>query len=138
MDTPYPSTLTPTTAAISCGAFDPCSLATDAPLPRPKLSLEQLKQCSEALSFFEEKVKNRKAIAQEFSQLETMTAPRNDIKKECTKALGNANKNKNRYMDVLPYDNTRVILNASCESKDQGDDFINANFVTVGPTKEVS
>ena len=72
MDTPYPSTLTPTAAAILCGAFDPCSLATDAPRPKPKLSLEQLKQCSEALSFFEEKVKNKTAIEQEFRQLQVI------------------------------------------------------------------
>lgn len=77
MSTPSPSTPTPALAAAASnavrrGAFDPCSLATVAPPSPPKLSLEQLKQCSEALSFFKKKVKNTATITQEFSRLQVI------------------------------------------------------------------
>jgi protein tyrosine phosphatase len=144
MATPSPSTPTPAAAAavastaVPLGAFDPCSLATVAPPSLPKLSLEQLKQCSEALSFFKKKVNNTATVSQEFSRLQAMRTPRNDTMRRCIAALGDANINKNRYIDVLPYDDTRVILNAPSDSKDQGNGYINASFVTVGPSEKVS
>ncbi|KAJ4751841.1 Tyrosine phosphatase [Rhynchospora pubera] len=136
--TPSPSSAASASTAVSRGAFDPCGLATVTPPPPPKLSPEQLKQCTEALSFFKKKVKNTGTIAQEFSRLQVMRSPKNDTMRRCIVALDDANINKNRYIDVLPYDDTRVVLNAPSDSKDQGNGYINASFVTVGPTGKVS
>ncbi|KAJ3701737.1 hypothetical protein LUZ61_005442 [Rhynchospora tenuis] len=141
MATPSPSTPSPTAAAasiaISPGMFNPHDLATITPPPPPKLSSEQLKRCTEALSFFKKKMRNMSMMTQEFSKLpEATRAPKNDTTRQYI--VADANENKNRYPDVLPYDDTRVILNAPSNSKDQGDGYINASFVTVGATGKVS
>ncbi|KAJ4795204.1 Receptor-type tyrosine-protein phosphatase F [Rhynchospora pubera] len=82
-------------------------------------------------------MRNTTTIKQEFSKVpEATRTPKNDMTSQCI--VADANKNKNRYPDVLPYDDTRVILNAHTDSKDQGNDYINANFVTVGPAGKVS
>jgi hypothetical protein len=70
--TPLPAAATAASSAVSHGAFDPCGLASVSPPPPPKLSREQLKQCSEALSFFKNKLKNMATVAQEFGRLQVI------------------------------------------------------------------
>ncbi|KAJ4766313.1 Tyrosine phosphatase [Rhynchospora pubera] len=141
MVTSSSSTSSPAAAAapiaVSRGTFNPHDLATITLPPPPKLSSDQLKHCKKALSFFKTKMRNTTTIKQEFSKVpEATRTPKNDMTSQCI--VADANENKNRYPDVLPYDDTRVILNAHTDSKDQGNDYINANFVTVGPAGKVS
>jgi protein tyrosine phosphatase len=42
-------------------------------------------------------------------------------------ALSDENRNKNRYQDILPYEDTRVKLK---EEGQKGSDYINANYIS--------
>ncbi|KAJ3671653.1 hypothetical protein LUZ60_007732 [Juncus effusus] len=133
-----PSTPSPASSAplsSSSVPFDPTNLASVVPPPPLRLSKDQIKYCAEAVEFFKKKVKNGETVANEFCQLQGMRSPRSDTMRRCITALGDANINKNRYIDVLPYDDTRVVLSSS---RDQGNGYINASFVTTGPVGKVS
>ncbi|OAY65503.1 Protein-tyrosine-phosphatase PTP1 [Ananas comosus] len=126
----------PSSSLAGGGAFNPHDLARDPPPLR--LSRDQLKYCSEALAFFRKELRNRSKIAQEFDKLQAMRLTRDETIRRCTVALENANLDKNRYIDVLPFDNARVILNSTKDNRSVGDGYINASFVTSGSTGKVS
>ncbi|THU49815.1 hypothetical protein C4D60_Mb06t13550 [Musa balbisiana] len=99
-------------AAVSAPApaptFNLGGLCSDPPPPlRP--SGEQLKYCSEALDFFKEKLRTSTRIAQEFHRLQEMRPTMDEIVRRCSVALRDANSDKNRYTDILPFDNNRIL-----------------------------
>ncbi|KAJ0972056.1 hypothetical protein J5N97_020015 [Dioscorea zingiberensis] len=121
----------------SSAVFDPSHLSSDPP-PLIKLSSDQVKNCSEALRFFKKELRSPARIAQEFDRLQNMRLRKDEVLKRCSVALQDANKNKNRYSDILPFDKSRVVLNASKDSKALGTGYINASLITVGPMDKVS
>ncbi|KAJ4962723.1 hypothetical protein NE237_022662 [Protea cynaroides] len=110
------------------------------PDPPPKLCLspEQLRYCSEALYHLKEKRQMPDKINQEFEQLQANRIKKLDMIKSCRAALDYANKEKNRYLDVLPFDQNRVVLNSSEDCRSSGRDYINASFIMTSSTESIS
>eukprot|EP01120_Amphizonella_sp_Union-15-10_P015468 TRINITY_DN7971_c0_g1_i1.p1 TRINITY_DN7971_c0_g1~~TRINITY_DN7971_c0_g1_i1.p1 ORF type:complete len:369 (-),score=30.44 TRINITY_DN7971_c0_g1_i1:6-1112(-) len=73
--------------------------------------------------------KNYSGFDLEFNYIENRTK-REDLMQNYESASANVNKNKNRYMNVLPPEKTRVKL--SVLEGIEGSDYINANFISVG------
>ncbi|WOK97358.1 protein-tyrosine-phosphatase PTP1 [Canna indica] len=114
----------------SSSTFKPGDLCSDPPPPL-RLSREQLKHCSEALSFFKKKLKIPAKIAQEFSRLQEMRLTSGEMIKKCSVALKDENLQKNRYVDVIPFDKNRIILNSERGNSSSGNRYINASFIDV-------
>ncbi|CAN6339826.1 unnamed protein product [Urochloa humidicola] len=114
-----PSSRTPAPGA----AFDPFDIDADPP-PRLELTPEQVGHCSDALKHFEEKRKMSSHLSEEFRSLSDMR-----LTKKISVAHYPVNRGKNRYIDVLPFDDTRVQLKSSTASRTSNDDYINASFI---------
>lgn len=93
--------------------------------PRVVLTPHQYKYCAQALKFFKEKLQNPGQMRQVFDELYDQTA----IDKSCNVGLSSANWRKNRYDEIVPFDENRVVLK---DSSTRGGDYINASFVTTG------
>lgn len=90
--------------------------------PRVVLTPHQYKYCSQALKFFKDKLQNPRQMSQVFDALYDQT----EIDKSCNVGLSSANWRKNRYDEIVPFDENRVVLTT------RGGDYINASFVTSG------
>uniref|UniRef100_A0A0D6R3W4 protein-tyrosine-phosphatase n=1 Tax=Araucaria cunninghamii TaxID=56994 RepID=A0A0D6R3W4_ARACU len=88
---------------------------------RVDLSTAQVKLCSEALAHFKKTLSSRQKVFKEFETLQLGRAKRPELMRRSSVALQHGN--KNRYIDVLPYDDTRVVLNSA------GNDYINASYI---------
>ncbi|XP_039120000.1 protein-tyrosine-phosphatase PTP1 [Dioscorea cayenensis subsp. rotundata] len=121
----------------SSDAFNPSHLSSDPP-PLIRLTPNQIKHCSEALAFFKKKLRSPAKISQEFDFLEGMRSREDEVSKKCSVAFQEVNLNKNRYMDILPFDSTRVVLNSTKDSKSLGTGYINANLITTTSMDKVS
>ncbi|CAF0888201.1 unnamed protein product [Adineta steineri] len=75
------------------------------------------------LSYMEDHLRNRHRLEAEWQALCTDEA--NEERASCSIALSEANANKNRYIDCIPYDNARVQL-----ANNGNDDYINASIIT--------
>lgn len=115
----------------SSGFFDPAGLCSDPP-PSICLSADQLEHCSVALDALKKKLQNPHMIALEFDFFQNKRLTKQDVVRKCRVALQSDNLNKNRYTDVLPYDNSRVILNPTKENGHLNGDYINASFINAG------
>ncbi|KAK3139446.1 hypothetical protein QOZ80_5AG0383430 [Eleusine coracana subsp. coracana] len=108
------------------GAFDPFDVEVGPP-SRPDLTPEQVELCKDALAHFKAKRKNKAALSDEFASLwasgELVRRPRISV------AHYPANRLKNRYIDILPFDDTRVRLHPSTSGRASDNDYINASFV---------
>ncbi|GJM87874.1 hypothetical protein PR202_ga03872 [Eleusine coracana subsp. coracana] len=108
------------------GAFDPFDVEVDPPL-RPDVTPEQVELCKDALAHFKAKRKNKAALSDEFASLwvsgELVRRPSISV------AHYPANRLKNRYIDILPFDDTRVRLHPSTSGRASDNDYINASFV---------
>ncbi|TVU51209.1 hypothetical protein EJB05_02619, partial [Eragrostis curvula] len=113
-------------AAARGAAFEPFDVDADPP-PRPELTPEQVELCRDALAHFVGKRKQKGALSDEFASLwgmgEVIERPNISV------AHYPANRGKNRYIDILPFDDTRVRLNPSTTSGTSNNDYINASFV---------
>ncbi|PKA51726.1 Protein-tyrosine-phosphatase PTP1 [Apostasia shenzhenica] len=127
----------PSVSSSSAAFFDPAGICSDPP-PPIRLSAVQLKYCSEALAALKKKLRTPGKIAQEFDGIQEMRLFRDDILRKCRTALEADNLEKNRYMDVLPFESTRVVLNSTKEKNSYRRDYINASFISVGPSESVS
>ncbi|KAJ1265038.1 hypothetical protein BS78_08G047500 [Paspalum vaginatum] len=112
-------------APASGTAFDPFDVDVDPPL-RP----EQVELCRDALAHFEHKRKRRDDLSQEFRSLSDIR-----LMKRISVAHNPVNRAKNRYIDVLPFDDTRVKLKSSAQTSNN--DYINASFIEATEGKRV-
>ncbi|XP_011629157.1 protein-tyrosine-phosphatase PTP1 isoform X2 [Amborella trichopoda] len=115
----------------------PPPLGPDSPLfmayaDPPSLTLlpDQLRHCSEGLALLKKKIQTPFKLNQEFDALQANRLRKSDMLRRCQVALQEANANKNRYGDVLPFDDSRVVLNQNRNNKSSGSGYINASFVT--------
>ncbi|KAK9951397.1 hypothetical protein M0R45_006839 [Rubus argutus] len=102
----------------------------DSPPPRFTLSPNQYKYCSQALKFFKDKLQMPDQIKQEFALLQGKRITASEMKRSCTVALDSVNVSKNRYTDVLPFDQNRVVLNSCKDYRPSARGYINASFIT--------
>ncbi|KAM5570778.1 protein-tyrosine-phosphatase PTP1-like [Rosa sericea] len=99
--------------------------------PRVVLTADQYKYCSQALKFFKDKLQNPGQISLEFDELYEQAV----IEKSCNVGLSSANWRKNRYDEILPFDENRVVLKGSST---RGGDYINASFVTTSSSRFIA
>lgn len=111
--------------------------SADSP-PRLSLASDQHKYCSEALQFFKEKLQNPEKITQEFAHLQACRITQSQMVKSCKVAHDNVNMSKNRYMDVIPFDQNRVILNPCKDYRASARGYINASFITTSSSENIS
>lgn len=120
------ATSVPAAGSPSPSAFDPSAIASEPP-PLLRLSREQLKRCSEALFHFKQLMKSQEKVVDLFERLQERRSRKDDSTLRCRVALQDNNLSKNRYLDVLPFDNSRVVLKANHKSSEG--DYINASLI---------
>ncbi|KAG6752284.1 hypothetical protein POTOM_044506 [Populus tomentosa] len=134
-------------AASSSGSSPPISTISSLPKhfefspdPPPKISLstDQYQHCSEALHFFKKKLRTRERIAQEFAHLQASRITPSQMTRSCKVALDGVNVNKNRYMDVVPFDQNRVVLNPCKDYRPFARGYINASLITTSSSDNIS
>ncbi|XP_061946580.1 protein-tyrosine-phosphatase PTP1 isoform X2 [Populus nigra] len=110
------------------------------PDPPPKISLstDQYQHCSEALHFFKKKLRTREIIAQEFAHLQASRITPSQMARSCKVALDGVNVNKNRYLDVVPFDQNRVVLNPCKDYRPSARGYINASLITTSSSDNIS
>ncbi|KAL2467546.1 Protein-tyrosine-phosphatase PTP1 [Forsythia ovata] len=124
---PISTTTTAFSSSLAATSFD---FVADSNPPRLTLTADQLRHCSEALKFFKaKKFDSPQTIRQEFLTLQANRTKAVDMRNRCTVALDSVNYSKNRYTDVLPFDNNRVILKQCKDYRPSARGYINASFV---------
>uniref|UniRef100_A0A0E0FA20 Tyrosine-protein phosphatase domain-containing protein n=1 Tax=Oryza meridionalis TaxID=40149 RepID=A0A0E0FA20_9ORYZ len=106
----------------------------DEPSP-PALTPEQVGLCREALEYFEGMCGRPDAMSDEFRRLQDT---RHELMRSSNEARNAANREKNRYIDVVPFDTTRVRLKRSTTSQTSSNDYINASFIKVTEDNRVA
>ncbi|KAG8389699.1 hypothetical protein BUALT_Bualt01G0005900 [Buddleja alternifolia] len=107
------------------------SLDAAAEMTTLPLSGDQLRYCSDALECFKSKqISSQQTICHEFQTLQANRMRASDIRSRCTVAFDNLNYSKNRYTDVVPFDDNRVILKQCTDYRSSAKGYINASLVT--------
>ncbi|GAB2271956.1 tyrosine protein phosphatase 1 [Dionaea muscipula] len=112
-------------ASSSTKLFDLASEST----PNLSLTPDHIKRCSQALKVFKDNLQNPKNIDREFRSLQEKRIRLSGIDGMCSVATDPVNRSKNRYSDILPFDNTRVVLKSSKDYRPSARGYINASFV---------
>ncbi|TKY51508.1 Protein-tyrosine-phosphatase PTP1 [Spatholobus suberectus] len=126
---------TPTTSSAS--SPEKFNFSPDSPTRIP-LTADQVNHCTQALNLLKEKLHTPHRISQEFARLQANRITPSEMKKRCTVALDTVNLSKNRYTDVLPFDNNRVVLKSSTDYRPAAQGYINASFVSTASPGNVS
>lgn len=88
------------------------------------LTTDEVKHCKAALKVFEKKLKLPVKISQEFRALPIIsTSLTSNV------ARDPANRGRNRYTDVMPFDETRIRLKSSTGNQTPSNDYINASLI---------
>ncbi|RLM70220.1 hypothetical protein C2845_PM17G03560 [Panicum miliaceum] len=103
--------------------FDPLDPDADPPARAP--TRDQVKHCKKALKALEKKLGKPTALYKEFYSLPDIRTVLQSTQK-FTVARRPENRARNRYTDVLPFDETRVRLKSST-----GNDYINASLIEI-------
>ncbi|KAF1880756.1 hypothetical protein Lal_00011815 [Lupinus albus] len=93
------------------------------------LTLDQVNYCTQALVFFKDKIRNPNSILQDFDHLQANRITPTQMRRTCNVAFHAVNLNKNRYTDVVPFDNNRVVLKSSTDYRPAALGYINASFI---------
>lgn len=106
----------------------------------PKLALtpDQYSYCCQALTLLKEKLQNSEGIVQEFINLQNERIRSSEMARSCTVALDGVNRSKNRYMDVLPFDRNRIVLNPCKDYRPSARGYINASFIKTSSSESIS
>ncbi|KAG0578237.1 hypothetical protein M758_4G007400 [Ceratodon purpureus] len=133
--TPTPPSMTSRMARPPDRSFDIRSVVKQQDvakdLPLPALTPTQIATCEHALKELKQKVKGnggRNVIDREFDALQAERMQNYRAFSQTTAAVSPINRTKNRYINVLPYDNTRVVLDKK-HGGPNSSDYINASFV---------
>ncbi|XP_023888775.1 protein-tyrosine-phosphatase PTP1 isoform X2 [Quercus suber] len=124
-------------AADSSSSSSSSEFSPDFP-PRLSLTSDQFKHCSEALSFFREKLHIPHTINQEFAHLQANRITPSEMRRSCAVALDSVNLSKNRYSDVIPFDKNRVVLNSCKDYRPAARGYINASLITTSSSENIS
>lgn len=104
---------------------------------RVALTLAQLNACSESLSILK-KIRNiPRKVSKEFEMLQSRRAKGSELMRRTLVARQNGNIYKNRYPDVIPFDDTRVVLNYNKGSPVAGNDYINASYIVSSASENI-
>ncbi|GJP37409.1 hypothetical protein CLOM_g21815 [Closterium sp. NIES-68] len=105
------------------------------------MSEERVGWCEEALTQLKQRIRELDAVSKVTGQrgyveaFETLRAQANkasgESKQHSTSAMLPANRPKNRYVDVLPYESCRVILGGQGETQPDASDYINASHIVM-------
>ncbi|KAL6870838.1 hypothetical protein ACP4OV_014686 [Aristida adscensionis] len=99
--------------------------------PSHMLTDGQIQLCKKALTVLCPKIESQlHQLTKEFSSLPDIRIVNNFLMHKFTAARRHANMLRNRHTDALPFDKTRVILQASANNQTIENDYINANFIT--------
>ncbi|WCJ44106.1 protein tyrosine phosphatase 1 [Euphorbia peplus] len=102
------------------------------------LTLDQRQYCSQALQFFQDKLRNPENITREFALLQACRMTPSQMSTSCKVALDEVNISKNRYMDVIPFDRNRVVLNPCKDYRQSAKGYVNASLVATSSSEGVS
>ncbi|KAL5205344.1 hypothetical protein ABZP36_033553 [Zizania latifolia] len=130
---PQSSSRGPAPAPAAGASYRPSDVCADP--PRQELMAEQVQLCKEALAQFEKMSKRPDVMSYEFRILPDMG---HELMKRSRVACDAENSEKNRYTDVLPFDNTRVRLKPSTTSQTSSNDYINASFTEASKDNRVT
>nr|KYP51036.1 Tyrosine-protein phosphatase non-receptor type 20 [Cajanus cajan] len=119
----------PTTTASSALSPEKFNFSPDYPSKIP-LTSDQLKHCTQALNLLKDKFHTPHKITEEFAHLQGNRITPSEMRRRCTVALDAVNLSKNRYTDVLPFDNNRVVLKSSTDYRHAALGYINASLVS--------
>ncbi|EEF28361.1 protein-tyrosine phosphatase 1, plants, putative [Ricinus communis] len=126
-------------AASSAGnSATPFQFSSDSAPPRLSLTSDQLNYCSEALQFLKHKLRSPDIITQEFARLQASRLTPSQVARSCKVALDGVNTSKNRYLDVIPFDENRVVLNPCKDYRSSAKGYINASFITTSSSENIS
>ncbi|XP_024319244.1 uncharacterized protein LOC100838116 isoform X4 [Brachypodium distachyon] len=98
--------------------------------PPQMITPDQVKRCKKALKVLDKKLRQRATILQEFRSLPAIRTAL--LTQKFSVARSPANREKNCYTDVLPFDETRIRLQSSTGNHTAKNDYINAS-----PTKQL-
>uniref|UniRef100_A0A5B6Z9L0 protein-tyrosine-phosphatase n=1 Tax=Davidia involucrata TaxID=16924 RepID=A0A5B6Z9L0_DAVIN len=124
-------------SSSSSSSAKPFYLSAASP-PRPSLTPDQLRHCSEALKNFKDKLQMPEKIHKEFFTLQANTMRPLDMKNRCSVAVNSVNHSKNRYTNVLPFDANRVVLNPCKDFRQSARGYINASFIRTSSSESIS
>ncbi|XP_055831794.1 protein-tyrosine-phosphatase PTP1-like [Solanum dulcamara] len=111
---------------LSPSATKPFDFSDDSVPKRVVLSPDQQRYCLDSLKVFKDKrFSSPEKIRQEFMTLQATRMRASEMKSRCSVALNSINISKNRYTDVLPFDNNRVVLDPPARG------YINASFIKI-------
>ncbi|KAG2253951.1 hypothetical protein Bca4012_057616 [Brassica carinata] len=128
----------PSAANLSTGSTRFDFSSADSPPHKLSLSPDQLSYCHQALKIFKEKISDPDSISREFANLQANRMRASDMLLNATVAMSNANFDKNRYTDVLPFDKNRVVLNPCKDSRSSADGFVNASLIKASSSSSES
>ncbi|CAI5533319.1 unnamed protein product [Closterium sp. Naga37s-1] len=109
-----------------------------------EMSEERLGWCEEALKQLKKRIRELDAVSnvtgkqrfvEEFEGLRAQARASGESRQEATSAMLPVNRPKNRYIDVLPYENSRVLLGGQSGTQSDGSDYINASHIVTNPSE---
>ncbi|GLT29879.1 hypothetical protein SLA2020_047150 [Shorea laevis] len=105
---------------------------------RISITANQYKYCSEALRLLNQKLQMPHEITKEFTRLQANRIRQPEMASSCTVAFNSANKSKNRYTNVVPFDDNRVVLNSCKDYRPSANGYINASFISTPSPENIS